>query len=78
MVTLSAHTGPVSAVVFNPTSADTLYSAGWDHSVRVWDIDSHVNVTTKVTMPELAFAPSYYTTHVVQRMLKLTTFFTLL
>jgi WD40 repeat protein len=38
----------VSAVVFSPSSADTLYSGGWDHSVRVWDIENHVNVVTKV------------------------------
>ncbi|KAG0268661.1 WD repeat-containing protein 12 [Actinomortierella ambigua] len=47
LVTLTAHTGPVSAVVFNPTAKDTLYSGGWDHSVRMWDIESHVNVWTK-------------------------------
>ncbi|KAI7823887.1 WD40-repeat-containing domain protein [Gamsiella multidivaricata] len=47
ILTLAAHTGPVSAVVFSPTSADTLYSGGWDHSVRVWDVENHVNVTTK-------------------------------
>ncbi|KAF9582159.1 WD repeat-containing protein 12 [Lunasporangiospora selenospora] len=47
IATLSAHTGPVSAVVFNPISTDTLYSAGWDHSVRVWDIESHVNLSSK-------------------------------
>ncbi|KAG0309083.1 WD repeat-containing protein 12 [Dissophora globulifera] len=47
ILTLSAHTGSVSAVVYNPTAADTLYSGGWDHSVRVWDVENHVNVTTK-------------------------------
>lgn len=48
IATLSVHTGPVSAVVFNPTSQETLYSGGWDHSVRVWDIENSVNITTKV------------------------------
>ncbi|KAF9958950.1 WD repeat-containing protein 12 [Modicella reniformis] len=47
ILTLAAHTGSVSAVVFSPASANTLYSGGWDHSVRVWDIENHVNVTTK-------------------------------
>lgn len=54
ILTLAAHTGSVSAVVFSPTSADTLYSGGWDHSVRVWDIENHVNVTTKVCRMESA------------------------
>ncbi|KAF9403082.1 WD repeat-containing protein 12 [Podila epigama] len=47
IVTLSAHTGPVSSVVFDPTKQETLFSGGWDHSVRVWDIENNVNLTTK-------------------------------
>ncbi|KAJ3407679.1 WD repeat-containing protein 12 [Chytridiales sp. JEL 0842] len=37
--TLDSHVGAVSAVVFNKDSASssTLYTGGWDHSVRVWD-----------------------------------------
>ncbi|RUO95739.1 WD40-repeat-containing domain protein, partial [Jimgerdemannia flammicorona] len=46
--TLEGHVGPVSSVVFDSQDANALYSAGWDHSVRIWDVEQRVNVSTKV------------------------------
>ncbi|CAG8493140.1 8581_t:CDS:2 [Paraglomus brasilianum] len=46
--TLLGHTGPVQAIVYDDEyGSNRLYSGGWDHSVRMWDVESRVNVDTK-------------------------------
>jgi ribosome biogenesis protein YTM1 len=48
---LYGHAGPVSSVVFQKdgdATAKTLFSGSWEHTVRVWDIDSRVNTNTMV------------------------------
>ncbi|CAG8555185.1 7955_t:CDS:2 [Paraglomus occultum] len=46
--TLLGHIGPVQAVVYDDEyGSKRLYSGGWDYSVRMWDIESRVNVDTK-------------------------------
>lgn len=47
-VTLSGHVGAVNAVVFDDQNNNTVYSGGWDHSIRSWDIEQQVNTVTKV------------------------------
>ncbi|KAJ3130336.1 WD repeat-containing protein 12 [Nowakowskiella sp. JEL0407] len=41
---LDAHIGQVSSTVFS--SKTQLYSTGWDHSVRMWDLETSTNVAT--------------------------------
>ncbi|KAG2184954.1 hypothetical protein INT43_000867 [Umbelopsis isabellina] len=45
--TLNGHVGPVTSVIFDNNNSNTVYSGGWDHSVRMWDVEQQVNVTTK-------------------------------
>ncbi|KAI8328578.1 WD40-repeat-containing domain protein [Chlamydoabsidia padenii] len=51
-VTLNGHVGAVNAVDFDSVDTNTVYSGGWDHSIRSWDIEQQVNVTTKVKQRE--------------------------
>ncbi|KAJ2516908.1 ribosome biogenesis protein ytm1 [Coemansia sp. RSA 2049] len=46
--TLSGHVGPVTGVCFNGDQESQIFSGGWDHSVRTWDVASGVNVTTSL------------------------------
>jgi ribosome biogenesis protein YTM1 len=46
-MTLSDHRGPVSSIQFHNTSASLLYSGGWDHSLRTWDLTTETNLNTK-------------------------------
>ncbi|KAL7746289.1 ribosome biogenesis protein ytm1 [Sorochytrium milnesiophthora] len=41
---LQGHAGAVTAVCF-PVSSE-VYTGGWDHSVRCWDVENGVNTTT--------------------------------
>jgi ribosome biogenesis protein YTM1 len=45
---LEGHTGSVSSVSFDNESSHILYSGSWDHSVRVWDINTMENTHTMV------------------------------
>jgi ribosome biogenesis protein YTM1 len=47
-VTLNGHVGAVHAVDFDAADGNIVYSGGWDHSIRSWDIEQQVNTTTKV------------------------------
>ncbi|CAJ0751913.1 22344_t:CDS:10, partial [Entrophospora sp. SA101] len=47
LAALSGHVGPISSVVFDSKDTGKLYSGGWDHSIRIWDIESRVNTDTK-------------------------------
>lgn len=48
-MTLTGHVGAVNAVDFDTADTNTVYSGGWDHSIRSWDVEQQVNVTTKVS-----------------------------
>ncbi|KAI8816290.1 WD40-repeat-containing domain protein [Fimicolochytrium jonesii] len=45
---LTGHTAAVSALTYEHTASSTasLYSGGWDHSVRVWDVEQNTNTWT--------------------------------
>ena len=45
-MTLSGHTEAVSCVLW--MSDDMICSAGWDHSIRLWDLKAEVNKETMV------------------------------
>ncbi|ORX43340.1 WD40 repeat-like protein [Hesseltinella vesiculosa] len=44
---LEGHIGAVNDIAFNEDQPNILYSGGWDHSIRSWDIDQQVNTMTK-------------------------------
>ncbi|KAJ1665719.1 ribosome biogenesis protein ytm1 [Coemansia sp. RSA 1813] len=46
--TLSGHVGPVTGVCFNGDQESQIFSGGWDHSMRTWDVASGVNLTTSL------------------------------
>ncbi|KAI8575857.1 hypothetical protein K450DRAFT_259882 [Umbelopsis ramanniana AG] len=45
--TLNGHVGPVTSVIFDNKDSNIVYTGGWDHSIRSWDVEQQVNVTTK-------------------------------
>ncbi|ORE23324.1 WD40 repeat-like protein [Rhizopus microsporus] len=45
---LEGHVGAVNAVTFNTTNSNIVYTGGWDHSIRSWDVEQQVNLVTKV------------------------------
>ncbi|KAL0075910.1 WD40-repeat-containing domain protein [Phycomyces blakesleeanus] len=47
-MTLEGHVGSVNSVVFDGNDSNIVYSAGWDHSIRSWDVEQQVNLVTKV------------------------------
>ncbi|CAO0801899.1 unnamed protein product [Mucor circinelloides] len=46
-VSLEGHVGGVNAVDFDGADANIVYTGGWDHSIRSWDVEQQVNLTTK-------------------------------
>ncbi|KAJ1957193.1 ribosome biogenesis protein ytm1 [Dipsacomyces acuminosporus] len=46
--TLNGHVGAVTSVCFNKDQESQVFSGGWDHSVRTWDVASGVNVSTSL------------------------------
>ncbi|OAD73638.1 hypothetical protein PHYBLDRAFT_145114 [Phycomyces blakesleeanus NRRL 1555(-)] len=46
-MTLEGHVGSVNSVVFDGNDSNIVYSAGWDHSIRSWDVEQQVNLVTK-------------------------------
>ncbi|KAF7717353.1 Ribosome biogenesis protein [Penicillium ucsense] len=50
---LSAHTGPVSAAIFDGKDSTVGYSASWDHSLRTWDLVTSALVDTRTTSHSL-------------------------
>ncbi|CAL5873784.1 uncharacterized protein PFLUO_LOCUS8066 [Penicillium psychrofluorescens] len=50
---LSAHTGPVSAAIFDARDSTVGYSTSWDHSLRTWDLMTASLVDTRTTSHSL-------------------------
>ncbi|KAJ1949695.1 ribosome biogenesis protein ytm1 [Linderina macrospora] len=46
--TLAGHVGGVTCVGFNKDQESQVFSGGWDHSVRTWDVASGVNLSTNL------------------------------
>ncbi|KAJ1892728.1 ribosome biogenesis protein ytm1 [Kickxella alabastrina] len=46
--TLTGHVGAVTSVCFNKDQESQIFSGGWDHSVRTWDVASGVNMATNL------------------------------
>ncbi|ORX71182.1 WD40 repeat-like protein [Linderina pennispora] len=46
--TLAGHVGGVTCVCFNKDQESQVFSGGWDHSVRAWDVASGVNLSTNL------------------------------
>lgn len=46
---LTGHQGKVSRAIFDRTTAETAYSAGWDHTVRSWDLTVASERTAKTS-----------------------------
>ncbi|KAH8548870.1 WD40-repeat-containing domain protein [Umbelopsis sp. PMI_123] len=51
--TLNGHVGPVTSVTFDNKDSNVVYTGGWDHSIRSWDVEQQINVTTKVCSSQL-------------------------
>ena len=47
LMTLAGHAHPVSSVVW--AGQEGVVSAGWDHCIRLWDLESGVNKSTLVS-----------------------------
>ncbi|RIA97072.1 ribosome biogenesis protein WDR12 [Glomus cerebriforme] len=47
ITTMNGHIGSVSSVIFDDKDSNKLYSGGWDHSIRIWDVESRTNVDVK-------------------------------
>lgn len=48
MSVLRGHTGKISRAVFDRSDVTKAYSAGWDHSVRSWDLSVGAELSSKV------------------------------
>ncbi|GAA5944622.1 Ytm1p [Sporobolomyces koalae] len=46
---LRGHTNKVSRAIFDRSDENTAYSAGWDHSVRVWDLQHGIEKENKAS-----------------------------
>ncbi|KAI9277603.1 WD40-repeat-containing domain protein [Sporodiniella umbellata] len=55
-VDLEGHVGGVNTVDFNAIDSNIVYTGGWDHSIRVWDIEQQVNLSTKVNHNPIFFS----------------------
>ena len=54
MSVLRGHTNKVSRAVFDRFEPDVAYSCGWDHSVRVWDLQHGIEKESKVSSLSLS------------------------
>lgn len=44
---MEGHVGAVNAVTFDTTDSNIVYTGGWDHSIRSWDVEKEANLVTK-------------------------------
>ncbi|KAK4052246.1 ribosome biogenesis protein ytm1 [Microbotryomycetes sp. JL221] len=44
---LRGHQGKISSAIFDSASNNTVYSTGWDHTVRSWDLETGVETASK-------------------------------
>ncbi|KAJ1820174.1 ribosome biogenesis protein ytm1, partial [Coemansia sp. RSA 2598] len=44
--TLTGHVGAATSVCFNKDQESQVFSGGWDHSLRAWDVATGVNLST--------------------------------
>ncbi|GAA5912723.1 Ytm1p [Sporobolomyces salmoneus] len=49
MSVLRGHTNKVSRALFDRNDASVAYSAGWDHTVRIWDLEHGIEKESKVS-----------------------------
>ncbi|GAA6061075.1 hypothetical protein JCM10212_006276 [Sporobolomyces blumeae] len=49
MMVLRGHTNKVSRAIFDRQDENVAYSAGWDHAVRVWDIEHGIEKENKMS-----------------------------
>ena len=61
VASLEGHSGPVKSVVFHPT-AHLMATAGGDHNVKLWDIDSHRCLATLVGHEALVSCVAFHPT----------------
>lgn len=47
---MEGHVGAVNAVAYDANDANIVYTGGWDHSIRSWDVEQQVNLVTKVDL----------------------------
>ncbi|CAG8639628.1 4962_t:CDS:10 [Funneliformis caledonium] len=47
IATMNGHVGAVSSVTFDHKDNNKLYSGGWDHTIRIWDVEARTNIDTK-------------------------------
>ncbi|CAI2180685.1 16987_t:CDS:10 [Funneliformis geosporum] len=47
IATMNGHVGAVSSVTFDHDDNNKLYSGGWDHTIRIWDVEARTNIDTK-------------------------------
>ncbi|TKA51072.1 Ribosome biogenesis protein ytm1 [Cryomyces minteri] len=50
---LTAHSAPVSAVIFAPADPTVAHSASWDHTLRLWDLPTATCVDVRTTAQPL-------------------------
>jgi len=55
MSVLRGHTNKVSRALFDRNDSSIAYSAGWDHSVRVWDLQHGIEKENKVSFSFVLF-----------------------
>ncbi len=56
---MNGHVGPVSSVTFDHKDSNKLYSGGWDHSIRIWDVEARTNIDTKVSIDLFSFFKNF-------------------
>lgn len=59
MAALRGHTGKISRAVFDRADATKAFSAGWDHTVRSWDLSIGAETSSKVRLASVPAGRSY-------------------
>ena len=56
---MNGHIGSVSSVTFDGKDDNKLYSGGWDHSIRIWDVEARTNIDVKVSILYILFLQDF-------------------